>query len=92
MQAHLSPPPPRPQADLTLKPVPPGVTAPPLLGPEQGASQASAALCPSRQSPAAQMQPQESSVQYSRWEDGGSRDGVSVASRPGAEEASGWAR
>lgn len=43
-------------------------------------------------SPAAQMQPQESSVQYSRWEDGGSRDGVSVASGPGAEEAAGWAR
>uniref|UniRef100_A0A8C3X9W6 Small integral membrane protein 1 (Vel blood group) n=1 Tax=Catagonus wagneri TaxID=51154 RepID=A0A8C3X9W6_9CETA len=39
------------------------------------------------------MQPQESSVQYSRWEDGG-RDELSVANGPGpgAEEASGWAR
>ncbi|XP_036715311.1 small integral membrane protein 1 [Balaenoptera musculus] len=37
------------------------------------------------------MQPQESSIQYSRWEDS-SRDEVSVASGPGAEEASGCKR
>ncbi|XP_024616067.1 small integral membrane protein 1 [Neophocaena asiaeorientalis asiaeorientalis] len=38
------------------------------------------------------MQPQESSIQYSRWEDS-SRDEVSVASGPGgAQEASGCKR
>lgn len=49
-------------------------------------------FCPSCQSPVApRMQPQESSIQYSRWEDS-SRDEVSVASGPGAQEASGCKR
>ncbi|XP_006196660.1 small integral membrane protein 1 [Vicugna pacos] len=37
------------------------------------------------------MQPQESSIQYSRWANG-SRDAVSVAAGPGTEEASSWQR